>query len=228
MATAEYDGNVRIRDAATGKVLTDWAAHPGGVQCLKFTRDGKTLVTCGKDGTAKVWDLASHDLKVTMSGKTTALYTLDLSHDDKNLLTGSKDAAATLWDVDTGDQKGEIREYLGSVEVVRYSPNGTLFAVAGWDGSVQLRGSTTGSLVRTLQGQGGGLLSMAFTPDSNALGRRKRDRRDPSLGRRVRRRASYNPSARRRRPRNRLLPRWQVDGDRRPRLDRQDLGLRRS
>ncbi len=169
VATAEYDGNVRIRDAATGKVLTDWAAHPTGVQCLKFTRDGKTLVTCGKDGTAKVWDLASHNLKATMSGETTALYTLDLSHDDKNLVTGSKDAAATLWDVDTGEQKGEIREYLGSVEVVRYSPNGTLFAVAGWDGSVQLRGSTTGSIVRTLQGQGGGLLSMAFTPDSKRL-----------------------------------------------------------
>ena len=57
----EYDGTVRIRDAATGKVLTQWLAHPGGVQCLKFTRDGRTLVTCGKDGTAKVWDLATRE-----------------------------------------------------------------------------------------------------------------------------------------------------------------------
>ena len=53
LATAEYDGMVRIRDAATGKVLAEFVAHPGGVQCLKFTRDGKALATCGKDGRRK-------------------------------------------------------------------------------------------------------------------------------------------------------------------------------
>ena len=141
VATAEYDGNVRIRDAASGNVLFTWLAHQGGVQCLKFSRDGQTLVTCGKDGTAKVWDLATKNLKATMAGQTDPLYTLDLSHDEKTLLTGSMNATAILWDVNTSAQKAELHEPEGSVEVVRYSPNGTLFAVAGWDGVVNLCGA---------------------------------------------------------------------------------------
>ena len=59
LATAEYDGMVRIRDASTGKVLTKFEAHPGGVQCFKFAPDSKTLVTYGKENTAKVWDVAT-------------------------------------------------------------------------------------------------------------------------------------------------------------------------
>ena len=108
LATAEYDGKIRIRDAATGTVLTEWLAHRGGVQCVKFTRDGRTLVSCGKDGTAKVWDVATRELKTTMDGQAEYLYTLDLSHDDKTLLTGASDATAALWDVETGERKGKI------------------------------------------------------------------------------------------------------------------------
>jgi WD40 repeat protein len=55
------------------------------------------------------------------------------------------------------------------IEAVRYSPNGTLIAVAGWDGVVDVWGTTTGSRVRILQGPGGGILALAFTLDSHRL-----------------------------------------------------------
>ncbi len=61
-ATAEYDGKVRIRDAKAGKAGVEFEAHQWGVQCLKFTGDRKTLVTCGRDGTAKVWDVVTRKL----------------------------------------------------------------------------------------------------------------------------------------------------------------------
>jgi hypothetical protein len=34
LATAEYDGQVRICNGATGRVLVHLTAHRGGVQCL--------------------------------------------------------------------------------------------------------------------------------------------------------------------------------------------------
>ncbi len=169
LATAEYDGKIRVRDAATGMARSEWFAHRGGVQCVKFTRDGRRLVSCGKDGTAKVWDVATRELKTTMASQAEYLYSLDLSHDDKTLLTGASDDTAALWDVETGAQKGKIIENKGWVEVVRYSPNGTIFAVAGWNGVVNLWGATTGSRVRILQGPGGGILALAFTPDGHRV-----------------------------------------------------------
>ena len=169
LATAEYDGTIRICDAATSNVLDQWFAHPGGVQCLKFTRDGRTLVSCGKDGTAKVWDVATREVKTTMASGAEHLFTLDLSHDEKTLLTGSSDDTAVQWDVETGQRKAEFRENTGWVEVVRYSPNGMLFAIAGWDGTVHLFGASNGSRIRILSGPGGGILTLAFTPDSDRL-----------------------------------------------------------
>ena len=169
LATGEYDGMVRIRDAATGKVLTRFLAHPGGVQCLSFTRDGRTLVTCGKDRTAKVWDLATREVKATMTGQAESIYTLDLSIDEKTLLTGASDNSAVLWDVATGEMKASLSDHTGWVEVVRYSPNGTLFAFAGWDPVVSIRGSTTGAKIRTLESPAGGFLALAFTPDGKHL-----------------------------------------------------------
>ena len=169
LATAEYDGAIRIRDAATGKIMTEWFAHPGGVQCVKFTRDGRTLVSCGKDGTAKVWNVATHELKTTMTSQAEYVYSLDLSHDQKTLLTGSSDETAAQWNVETGLSKGKFSKNKGWIEAVRYSPNGTLFAVAGWDGVVDVWGTTTGTRVRILHGPGGGILALAFTPDSHRL-----------------------------------------------------------
>jgi eukaryotic-like serine/threonine-protein kinase len=169
LATAEYDGLVRIRAAATGTTLTQWTAHPGGVQCLKFTRDGRTLVTCGKDGAAKVWDLATREVKTTMTGEAEHLYSLDLSHDEKTLLTAGIDGTAVLWDVNTGARNREFREDNRPVVAVRYSPNGTLFAIASGEGVVNLWGTTTGSRARTLRGPGEGILALAFTPDGKRL-----------------------------------------------------------
>ncbi len=169
LATGEYDGMVRIREAATGKALTRLDAHRGGVQCLKFTRDGRSLVTCGKDRTAKVWDLATRGVKATMTGAAEFVFTLDLSVDEKTLLTGASDASAVLWDVATGGPKANVSDNMGWVEVVRYSPNGTLFAFAGWDKVVNIRGTTTGARIRTLDSPGGGILALAFTPDGKHL-----------------------------------------------------------
>ena len=165
LATAEYDGTVKMRDPATGKVLKQFVAHPGGVQCLKFTRDGRTLVTCGKDFKANVWDVATTKVKRTISGHSNHVYSLDLSRDDRTLLTGCRDATAVLWDVATGQIKGNVPGNKASIEVVRYSPDGTIFAVAGWDWVVNIWDVATSRKLTVLYSPKGGILAMGFSPD---------------------------------------------------------------
>ena len=125
--------------------------------------------------------------------------------------------------METGARKAEISENKGWVEAVRYSPNGTMFAVAGWDGVVNLWGATTGSRVRILHGPGGGILALAFTPDGQRLVAGTElgllQVWDVATGSVL----STISGARRQHPRDRVLSRRQVDGDRQPRLDDQDL-----
>ena len=124
----------------------------------------------------------------------------------------------------TGDRIGEFLKNNGPVEVVRGSPNGTIFAVAGWDGVVNLWGTTTGSRLRVLPGPGGGILSLAFTPDSHRvvagteLGQLQVW--DVASGSVLNTSAAHDGNVR-----DRVLAGREIDGDRRPRSDDPDLGF---
>ena len=170
LATAEYDGNGQDpRLPRRARSSRRFAAHPGGVQCLKFSRDGRTLVTCGKDNKVNVWDLATTKVKTTISGHSNHVYSLDLSRDERTLLTGGKDATAVLWDVATGQLKGNIPGNKASIEVVRYSPDGTIFAVAGWDWVVDIWDAATGEKLAVLRSPGAGYWPWASHPTVSYL-----------------------------------------------------------
>ncbi len=169
LATGEYDGMVKLREPATGKVVAKLEAHPEGVQCLKFTRDGKTLATCGKDQKVKIWDVATRKARATMNGHGGPVYCLDISGDDKTLVTGGNDTAPLLWNVATGEQEGTLPGNQSAVEVVRFSPDGKLLAVGGWDSVVHIWETATDTRIKVLKNFGGGVYSLAFTPDGKRL-----------------------------------------------------------
>jgi WD40 repeat protein len=57
-----------------------------------------------------------------------------------------------------------------AIEAVRFSPDGKLYATAGWDGIVNVWDSATGAHLNALGGTSGwGILALAFTPDSKYL-----------------------------------------------------------
>ncbi|MFQ5923551.1 MAG: WD40 repeat domain-containing protein [Anaerolineales bacterium] len=70
---------------------------------------------------------------------------------------------------------GEILEELGFIESltgmasVAYSPDGDMLASGGFDNTVQLWDSSTGDLLRMLEGHVGWVESVAFSPDGRLL-----------------------------------------------------------
>ena len=46
LASASFDGTVRLWDTTTWKEQQSLEAHPSGVQCVAFAPDSKTLATC--------------------------------------------------------------------------------------------------------------------------------------------------------------------------------------
>ncbi len=226
LATAEYDGMVRIRDAATGKVQSALFAHAGGVQCLKFTRMSRSLVTCGKDKRANVWDLATNKVKTTMVVDTNYVYTLDVSPDERTLLTGANEPKAYLWDMATGERKRIIPGNRHAIEAVRFSPDGKLYVTAGWDGIVNVWDAATGARLHALGGPGGGILALAFTADGKYLVAGTEIGCAAALGRGERQRSGHDRGPHHQYSSDHVLAGRQDDGDSQPRFHRQSLGLR--
>src|SRR5437868_6207235 len=57
LATAGFDGQVKLRDFAAGKEVKNLGAHTNSAYSVAFSPDGKLLVSASADGTAKVWDV---------------------------------------------------------------------------------------------------------------------------------------------------------------------------
>ncbi len=66
LASASEDGQIILWDIQEAKEIRKWNAHPGGVEWVDFTPDGK-LVSCGRDKTAKVWDQTGKNLLTSNS-----------------------------------------------------------------------------------------------------------------------------------------------------------------
>ena len=64
VASSSEDGKIALWDAKEGKLIREWAAHPGGAAWVDFTPDGR-LVSCGRDKIAKVWDQTGKQLGKT-------------------------------------------------------------------------------------------------------------------------------------------------------------------
>ncbi len=97
---ATMAGNaVQVWDAATGRATTSLLRHGGLVRAIRFSPDGRKLLTAAEDGTAWLWDPATghplseplrHGARVTSA---------EFSPDGTRVITTSADMAARVWEV---------------------------------------------------------------------------------------------------------------------------------
>ena len=65
IATAGWDGFVRLWDAGDGRQVRSWNANQGDLFDIAFARDGR-LATTGEDGEVKLWDPSRGDELLTL------------------------------------------------------------------------------------------------------------------------------------------------------------------
>ena len=57
MATASTDGLAHLWDAATGAQLAVLEGHAAALNGVRFTPDGRSVLTWSDDMTARLWDI---------------------------------------------------------------------------------------------------------------------------------------------------------------------------
>jgi eukaryotic-like serine/threonine-protein kinase len=146
--------------------------NPGtfGHRALRFSPDGRALVTC-QDRTARLWDTATGQHLGPPLKHDDTINAAVFSPDGKTLLIGSRNGQARFWDPRTGELRRSPLGPSGSQDrdtQVGWSPDGkvaaTSFAhiVYRWDAATltALRPHLTGDAT---------VLDLAFSPDSKLL-----------------------------------------------------------
>ena len=150
------DFAVHIWDTATGQAQGILGGHSNIVWGLAFSPDGQMLVSVSSDGTAIIRDWRNGDILKVLNFPGEVV-SVSFSPDGQTLAVGGVDeplnqirnAAVWTYSVGTWEPRVKFPEYW-NIQVMNFSPDGTLLAGGGTSRNVQVWRASDGSPLYTL------------------------------------------------------------------------------
>lgn len=101
IAVGYSDNFIRVFDRYSYALKKEWAAHTNSVFTLRYTPDGRVLLSGSRDARIKAWDSeADYRLEEEVVAHMYAINSLSFSADGKHFVTCSLDKSIKLWDAD--------------------------------------------------------------------------------------------------------------------------------
>ena len=91
------DDAVRIWSAAKGELIATLAGHTAWTGDLRFSADGKRLLTAAADQTLRVWDTTTWREVAVLRGHGDEVHAAAFTPDGQFVASGSKDGEILLW-----------------------------------------------------------------------------------------------------------------------------------
>ena len=174
LASAGWDSNVRLWDAASGQLKAVLTGHLHNVTGVAFSPDGSTLASGSLDKTVRLWDVVSEQQKFVLAGHADRVESVAFNPNGSILASaGWNDRTVRLWDVASGKPKailiGDTDDVFSEALSVAFSPDGNTLASAGIS-TVHLWNVASRQLKATLiLGRQSWGRSVAFSPDGSTL-----------------------------------------------------------
>jgi WD40 repeat protein len=119
IAVGYSDNHIRIFDARTLALRQAWEGHANSVFALRYTPNGRYLLSGSRDARLKAWDAGSaYEQASEIVAHMYAINHLDFSPDGKHFVTCSMDKSIKVWD--TGGMK-----LLKVIDKARHAGHGT-------------------------------------------------------------------------------------------------------
>ena len=193
LASASFDTTWRLWDVEKTTELLLQEGHSRELFTVAFNNDGSLLASGGLDSIGRIWDLRTGRTVMILEGHIREIYGLDWGADGYRVLSSSADGWAKCWDLRQVRSTGgigahksvvsDLRWYKGSAdsssvldngtvmdidgsEKIKPKKSGTFFVTSGFDKNVNIFSADDWSLVKTLSGHSGNVLSVDVSDDA--------------------------------------------------------------
>jgi len=163
MASANYEGYIRIWDIASTKELRT-IDNQASISAIAFSPNGKYIASGGISKGVKLWEVTTGKQMYHLRDFDSR--SIEFSPDGSELCLGTTDNMAVIVDANTGETIRKLEGgHTDDVYSVAYSPDGESIISGGEDKTVILWDVKTGDLLKRFEGHSKKIGSVRFSPD---------------------------------------------------------------
>ncbi|WP_017582758.1 WD40 repeat domain-containing serine/threonine protein kinase [Nocardiopsis valliformis] len=164
LATACWDGGVRLWSADSRDLVTRYKGHRGPVYALAFSSDGASIATASADRSVKLWDTFS-GRRLGSHAYRGAVTSVVFSPDSQMLAVAEEDRGASLLSL-SGAWSAALEGGGTEVNAVAFTADGAVLAAGTRGGDVVLWDVHLGVQLHSFA-HPGPVMSVTFSPNGN-------------------------------------------------------------
>lgn len=173
LATGDRDGKLRVRDAATGKPVTEVTVgdpRRGSVHAVAFGKDA-VFAGCARwdvpilHGVVAAYNPNTGKQLWRTKGSLGGVFALAVSPTGTKVAGACLDSYVRVWDAETGKELACWKGHTDRVTGVAWGQNGKVVVSCGFDHTVRVWDAATGTLVQTLAAHATPVTRVAASPD---------------------------------------------------------------
>lgn len=156
VAALNWQGQINLWDLQTRRRIGGAPAHANAVGAIRFSQDGKLLLTCGHDRRARMWvvaDLMKSESETIGQGPGTVTW-YAFPRDGRSLVSAGRGNGLKQWNVESGELTREFTlnsDKPISTPRMLFSPDDRFLAGASYGGGLHVWESGSGEIVTTLE-----------------------------------------------------------------------------
>lgn len=140
ICSGHVDGNLRLWDIQTGKLLSEVAAHSMAITSISPSRNGNMILTSGRDNLHNLFDIRSLEVCGTLKASGNRMASnwsrSCISPDDNYVAAGSADGSVYIWSVSQSSIVSTLKEHSTSVLCCSWSGLGKPLASSDKSGII--------------------------------------------------------------------------------------------
>jgi WD40 repeat protein/transcriptional regulator with XRE-family HTH domain len=183
LASGSIEGKIKLWDVNSGQCLRTLTGYARIINSLAFSPDTALLASGSDNGLIRLWEIKSGECIKTLQGHISRVWTLAFSPNGNLLASGGNEGNIKLWDIRSGQCFQTLQGHRGNIWALAFSPDGSRLVSGSLDRTVKLwkikRSSAKyrnyeeededSNCLITLEGHGGWVFSVAFSPDGKLL-----------------------------------------------------------